>query len=261
MKVVILAGGFGTRLGSEGGLIPKPMVEIGPEPILWHIMRYYAHFGLKEFVVALGYQSLFVKRYFFEFEHLYGDLVFDMKRRQVERMGSHELDWRVHLAETGLHTMTGGRVRRLAEYLGDEPFMLTYGDGVGDVDLNALAEFHKEQGLSATVTVVRPPSRFGGVYIEDQRAAFFVEKAQVDVGWINGGFMVLEPSVLDYLSADEDVFEIAVLERLAKEGQLAAFRHNGFWQCMDTPKEKKYLNDIWERGEAPWCVWEQNESK
>lgn len=255
MKVVILAGGLGTRLSEVTDLRPKPMVEVGTQPILWHIMKHYSHFGFDDFYVALGYMGEVIKRYFFEYHALAGDLTVDLREgRIVPRTGASE-DWRVNLVETGLHTNTGGRVHALADHLRDGPFMLTYGDGVCDVDLRALADFHRSHGLLATVTAVRPPARFGGLVLDGDKVTQFTEKPQIGEGWINGGFMVLQPEILDFLSGPEESFEIVALERAAGMGQLAAFRHDRFWQCMDTLRDLRLLESLWERGVAPWKVW------
>jgi glucose-1-phosphate cytidylyltransferase len=257
MKVVILAGGRGTRLSEETETTPKPMVEIGGRPILWHIMKIYGAHGFKEFVVLLGYKGELIKRYFAEYASITGDLSIDLKAGTIERkLLSHELnDWRVHLVETGLETNTGGRVGRAAHLLGNEPFMLTYGDGVADVDLRALLDFHHSHGRAATITAVHPPARFGEVQFSGDRVTGFAEKAQTSEGWINGGFMVCESKIVALLTSDSSVLEIDGLEALAKVGELAAYRHPGFWQCMDTLRDKNHLNLIWNTGRAPWKLW------
>lgn len=259
MKVLILAGGMGTRLAEETETLPKPMVEIGEEPILWHIMKHYAHHGFREFVVALGYRGEVIKRYFLDRPRLDGDLTIRTADGGVERHATPADDWTVHLVDTGLATSTGGRLGRVRHLLGGEPFMLTYGDGVTDLDLEALLAFHRRRGRLATITAVRPPSRFGGLVFDganDGLVAEFTEKPQIGEGWINGGFMVMEPQVLELIEGDATVLEIDVLERLAERGQLAALRHEGFWQCMDTLRDKRLLESLWQGGSAPWRVWE-----
>jgi len=252
MKVVILAGGMGTRLAEETDLRPKPMVEIGGRPILWHIMRHYAHFGFREFVIALGYRGDDIKRFFLEYSALRSNITVDLATAHVATESSGCEDWRVHLVDTGVATNTGGRLRRLAATIGAETFMLTYGDGVSDVNLADVLRFHRAQGRVATLTAVRPPARFGGLSFEGDLVVQFSEKPQIGEGWINGGFMVLEPAIFEYLASDEASLEADVLERLAEQRQLAAHRHSGFWQCMDTLREKRYLEALWTSGKAPW---------
>jgi len=252
MKVVILAGGLGTRLAEETELRPKPMVEIGGRPILWHIMRHYAHHGFREFVVALGYKGDDIKRFFIDYRTLTGDMTIDLAAGGITSHASAREDWRVHLIETGLKTNTGGRLRRLRELLGEETFMLTYGDGVCDVDLAELLSFHRAQRTIATLTAVRPPARFGGLIFDGDLVTQFSEKPQIGEGWINGGFMVLEPTIFDYLSGDDTSLEADALEQVASGRNLAAFRHDRFWQCMDTLREKHYLEALWNSGKAPW---------
>jgi len=256
MKVVILAGGFGTRLAEETEVRPKPMVEIGGRPVLWHILKHYDHYGFKEFCLALGYKGEEIKRYFLDYYTLSGDITVGLADGAVRYPRRETEDWVVHLLDTGVATNTGGRVRRLQPLLGGETFMLTYGDGVSDVDLLALLEFHRRHGLAATVTAVRPASRFGGLTFDGVRLVQFSEKPQVGEGWVNGGFMVFEPRVFDYLDGDEASLEADCLERLAADGQLAAYRHERFWQCMDTLREKRHLEALWQQGAAPWRVWE-----
>jgi glucose-1-phosphate cytidylyltransferase len=255
MKVVILAGGLGTRLAEETSVIPKPMVHIGGRPIVWHVMKLFAHHGFKEFFLALGYKSSEFKRYFLEQINADGSLTVSMKDRRIEPHQSHTEDWVVHLMETGLNTITGGRVKRLESFLRDGTFMMTYGDGVANVDLTALLKFHRHHGKLATVTAVRPPARFGGMEFDGDRVARFSEKPQTGEGWINGGFFVLEPAVIDYIDGDETHWEREPLERLAADGQLMAYRHEAFWQCMDTLRDKHLLDSLWEKGDAPWKVW------
>jgi glucose-1-phosphate cytidylyltransferase len=256
MKVVILAGGLGTRLSEETERKPKPMVEIGGRPILWHILKHYAHHGFEDFYLALGYKAEVVKRYFLDYHALRRDLTIDLADGKVEvRQGGAE-DWRVHLLDTGLHTNTGGRLKALEPHLADGTFMLTYGDGVSDVDLRALLDFHRGHGLLATVTAVRPPARFGGLVLDGDRVQEFTEKPQIGEGWINGGFMVFEPGILDYLESPDDSLEIVALERAAEDGQLAAFRHDRFWRCMDTLRDLRVLEELWQGGAAPWRVWD-----
>jgi glucose-1-phosphate cytidylyltransferase len=259
MRVVLLAGGMGTRLAEETDVKPKPMVEIGGRPMLWHIMKHYAYHGFKEFVVALGYKGEMIKRYFVDYALLNSSFTVQLGSGDVMRRDLCSEDWTVHLADTGLHTTTGGRVKRLANLIGRDTFMLTYGDGVTDVNLQELVAFHRRHGKLATVTAVRPPARFGGLdlaaEIHDCQVRNFTEKPQIGEGWINGGFFVLEPKVLDYIDGDEMSWESEPLEQLAREGQLMAFRHTGFWQCMDTLRELKLLENLWATGKAPWKVW------
>ena len=254
MKVAILAGGFGTRLGSDKAKLPKPMVEIGGRPILWHIMSHYAAFGFDDFVIALGYRGEAIKRYFVDYCALSGDLDVSMESGAIHRNGGARPSWKLALIETGLTTMTGGRIKRLAPHLGGDTFFLTWGDGVADVDLRALLEFHRSHGRLATVTVVRPPARFGHLELEGDEVAVFTEKPQAAEGWINGAFFVLEPGVFDYIDGDATQFEKQPLERLAADRQLMAFRHEGFWQCMDTPRDRRVLNDLWKSGDPPWMT-------
>ncbi len=232
------------------------MVEIGGRPILWHILKHYSRHGFKEFCIALGYKGDVVKRYFMEYAHLNASLTVDLATGRFTSHGAAAEEWIVHLVDTGGETNTGGRVKRLEPWLTDGPFLLTYGDGVSDVDLPALVRFHRSHGLLATLTAVRPPSRFGGLVFDGDRVAEFSEKPQIGEGWINGGFMVLEPQVFRYLEGDRTSLEADALERLAADGQLAAYRHEGFWQCMDTLREKRHLEALWASGRAPWRVWE-----
>jgi glucose-1-phosphate cytidylyltransferase len=256
MKVVILAGGLGTRLAEETEVQPKPMVEIGGRPILWHIMKHYAHYGFKEFFIALGYKGEIIKRYFLDYYMLNSSMTINLSNGDVQVQNGKTEDWIVHLMDTGPNTLTGGRIQRLQPWLKDETFMVTYGDGVSDVDLNALLCFHRAHKHLATVTAVRPPARFGGLSFDGDKVVNFTEKPQIGEGWINGGFMVLEPGVFDYMHGDGTILEAHVLDRLAAEGQLAAYRHGNFWQCMDTLRDKRLLENLWQSGNVPWRVWE-----
>ncbi len=253
--MVILAGGLGSRLSEETETTPKPMVEIGDRPILWHIMKHYAHYGFNEFYVAVGYKGHLIKRYFLDYYHLNGDVTIDFSNGHVQVQNGKCDDWVVHVIDTGLDTSTGGRLRRLQPWVGDATFMLTYGDGVCDLDLRELLRFHRSHGRMATVTAVRPPARFGGLIFDGDLVANFTEKPQIGEGWINGGFMVFEPGVFGYLDGDSDILEADALERLAAEGQLAAYRHDRFWQCMDTLRDVRLLKSLWQSGGAPWKVW------
>lgn len=255
-KVVILAGGRGTRLAEETDTKPKPMVEIGDRPILWHIIKHYAAYGCSDFYVALGYKGHLIKRYFLDEVQLAGDLVLRTGNGDVRGRGTRSDDWTIHLCETGLETNTGGRVKRLASQLSGATFMATYGDGVSDVPIGKLLAFHKAHGRLATVTAVRPPSRFGGLEFDGDMVRQFVEKPQIGEGWINGGFLVFEPRIFDYLDGDAASLEVSLLERLASERQLAAYRHEGFWQCMDTVRDLRLLQGLWDAGKAPWKTWD-----
>jgi len=256
MKVTILAGGLGTRLAEETEIKPKPMVEIGGQPILWHIMKHYAHFGFKEFCVALGYRGEVVKRFFMDYHNLNGSISIDLASGHVDMHERECEDWVVHLQNTGQHTNTGGRVKRLESHLNDGTFMITYGDGVCDVNLRDLLEFHRAHGRVGTITAVRPPARFGGLIFDgDSIIVDFTEKPQIGEGWINGGFMVFEPEIFNYLKDDDSSLEADALEHLASERQLAAYQHRGFWQCMDTLRDKCLLENLWQDGSAPWKVW------
>lgn len=252
MKVAILAGGVGSRLSEETVVKPKPMVEIGGQPILWHIMQHYAQYGHKEFVVALGYKGEVIKKYMQDYSSLASDLTVNIGSGEVERHGTTLPDWRVHLVDTGLSTDTGGRVKRLQPWLGDERFFLTWGDGVSNLDLDKLLAFHESHGKLATVTAVRPAARFGHMEFEGDRVTEFSEKPQAREGWINGAFFVLEPGIFDYIEGDHTGFELEPLQGLARDGQLMAFKHSGFWQCMDTVRDRNLLQRMWENGSAPW---------
>lgn len=255
MKTIILAGGFGTRLIEETEVKPKPMVEIGDQPILWHIMSIYATYGYKEFVVALGFKGEVVKHYFLNRYHLRNDLSIYMEAGRVVVHDGNREDWIVHLVDTGLPTQTGGRIKRLAAWINNETFMMTYGDGVANINIEKLLAFHRRHGKLATVTAVRPPARFGGLNFEGELVTRFNEKPQIGEGWINGGFFVLEPGVLDYIQGEETIFERNPLERLAEDEQLVAYRHDDFWQCMDMLRDVRFLNKLWDSGDAPWKVW------
>lgn len=255
MKVVILAGGLGTRLSEETVIKPKPMVEIGSRPILWHIMKIYGRHHFDDFVVCLGYKGYIIKEFFANYVIHQSDITIDLRANDSLLRSNNTEPWRVTLVGTGEKTMTGGRVLRVRDYLENETFMLTYGDGVADIDIGKLLAFHKSHGKLATVTAVRPPSRFGGMSIEDGLVTNFIEKPQIGEGWINGGFFVLEPGVLDYIKGDSTLFEHEPLEMLAREGQLAAYKHEGFWQCMDTVRDVALLNELWESEHCPWKVW------
>jgi glucose-1-phosphate cytidylyltransferase len=253
MKTVILAGGLGTRISEESQFKPKPMIEVGGRPILWHIMRLYSHYGFNDFVVCLGYRGYVVKEYFANYVLHNADLTVDLEKGAIEYHATKHEPWRVTLVDTGEETMTGGRLKRVAHHLPkDEPFFLTYGDGVSDVDLKSLLKFHKDHGREATITAVPPPGRFGALDIAEGRVERFVEKPPGDGGLINGGFFVLEPDVLDRIAGDATIWEREPLESLAADGQLMAYRHEGFWAAMDTLRDKKILEDLWASGEAPW---------
>lgn len=255
MKVVILAGGMGSRLAEETESRPKPMVEIGGYPIMWHIMKHYASYGFKEFIVALGYKGDMIKRYFVDYVTLSGNLTIGLSDGSVDRHVSEREDWTVHLIDTGRDTQTGGRIGRLGPLLAGETFMLTYGDGVSNVNLVDLLDFHRSHGKAGTISAVRPPSRFGGLEFEPGKPVRFNEKPQMGEGWINGGFMVLEPEILARIEGDSTNFEADVLERLGMEGQLMGYAHTDFWQCMDTLRELRYLRAMWDEGKAPWVTW------
>jgi glucose-1-phosphate cytidylyltransferase len=255
MKVVILAGGMGTRLAEETEVRPKPMVEIGGKPILWHIMKHYAQHGFREFVIALGYKGEAIKRWFLDYPTLSGDLTIDLKTGAVTAAKRPQDDWIVHLIDTGPTTNTGGRVKRLAPLLSGGTFMVTYGDGVSDVDPRKVLDFHRKHSAVATLTAVRPTARFGRIDFDEARVGRFAEKPQAGEGWINGGFLVCEPAVLEYLRGDSASLEADALEEVARENKLFAYRHEGFWQCMDTVRDKKLLESYWESGNVPWRTW------
>lgn len=255
MRVAILAGGFGTRLAEETDLKPKPMVEIGGYPILWHIMKRYACFGFRDFVIPTGYKGDAIKRFFLDYNSLHGTLSVELANGKVTVHETTSEDWMVHVVDTGINTKTGGRVKRLQSWLQNGTFMLTYGDGLCDIDFNELLRFHRSHGRIGTVTAVRPPARFGGLIFDGDLVSDFTEKPQVGEGWINGGFMILEPSIFDYLEGDETSLEADVLDRLAADRQLAAYRHDRFWQCMDTLRDVRLLESLWQDGSAPWKSW------
>lgn len=257
MKTVILAGGRGTRLSEETEVRPKPMVEIGARPILWHIMKIYAAHRYTEFVVALGYKSDVIKNYFLNYHRLQRDVSVHLATGAVDihAAGEEAEDWLIHLVETGLETGTGGRMKRLARWIGQETFLMTYGDGVADIDIERVVAFHRSHGRLATVTAVRPPARFGGITAAGDAVEVFSEKAQIETGWINGGFFVLEPGVLEFIRGDETQFEREPLEALARAGELMMYRHEGYWCCMDTLRDVRQLDRMWNEGRAPWRIW------
>ena len=255
MKVAILADGVGSRLSEETVVKPKPLVEIGGRPILWHIMMHYSHFGFKQFIMALGYKGEVIKKYMVDYCSLNSDLTVQVNTGKVTRHGEVTADWTVDLVDTGIATLTGGRIKRLAPYLGNETFMLTWGDGVSDIDLHKLLEFHRSHGKLVTLTAVHPPARFGHLELVGDSIAEFSEKPQTREGWINGAFFVVEPGALDYIDGDDTQWERGPLQRLAKDGQLMAFKHTSFWQCMDTLRDKVLLEELWQTNKAPWKVW------
>ncbi|MEH7384271.1 glucose-1-phosphate cytidylyltransferase [Bacillus sp. JJ1521] len=258
MKVVILAGGYGTRISEESHLRPKPMIEIGEKPILWHIMKTYSYYGYNDFIICLGYKGYVIKEFFSEYYLRTSDVTFDFANNNKLTIHNNVSEpWRVTLVDTGLDTMTGGRIKRIQKYVGNEPFMLTYGDGVSDVDINDLENFHKQVGGYITITATQPGGRFGMLEINDSsnRIERFVEKSIEDGGWINGGYMVVEPEVFDYIEGDNTVFEKSTLVKLANEGKLNAYKHYGYWQCMDTQRDKGVLEELWRMKKAPWKVW------
>ena len=256
MKVVILAGGLGTRLSEETEIKPKPMVEIGGKSILWHIMKIYSHHGFNDFIICLGYKGYLIKEYFSNYFLHMSDVTIDMKNNSMEVHQKYVEPWKVTLVDTGDETMTGGRVKRVKDYIKDETFMLTYGDGVADIDLKALVEFHKSHGKYATLTATQPPGRFGAIHFGDKcEVQSFLEKPEGDGGFINGGFFVLHPKVFDYIDGDDTIWERKPMETLAADGQLMAYKHRGFWQPMDTLRDKHHLEGLWRAGKAPWRVW------
>lgn len=256
MKAVILAGGFGTRLSEETSLKPKPMVEIGGKPILWHIMNIYSKFGINDFIICCGYKGYVIKEYFANYYMHMSDLTVDLHSGDIEYYNCKAEPWKITLIDTGLNSMTGGRIKRVREYVGNETFMLTYGDGVADININELLKFHEKHGKAATVTAVQPAGRFGSLSIDNNSTVnTFMEKPDGDGAWINGGFFVLEPEVFDYIKDDKTIFEKEPLEYLAKDNKLSAYKHNGFWKPMDTLRDKNVLEEMWESGEAPWAIW------
>ncbi|MGO4532379.1 glucose-1-phosphate cytidylyltransferase [Paenibacillus sp. 2TAF8] len=255
MKTVILCGGLGTRLAEETRVRPKPMVEIGDMPILCHIMHIYSSQGFHEFELALGYKSNYIKKYFLDYPFLYNDFSVSLDQNQTDLLSATKLNWKINLIDTGQATMTGGRIARLKQRLHDEPFMLTYGDGIGDIDLHKLISFHKSHGKLVTVTAVRPKARFGIMKCQDRTVTSFQEKGQLSDEWINAGFFVMEPEVLDYIHGDQTELERHVLPELALQGQLMAYYHEGYWACMDTIRDKQELEQLWEEGNAPWKIW------
>jgi len=255
MKVLILAGGYGTRLAEETDIRPKPMIEIGGKPILWHIMKIYSYYGFNDFVILLGYKGYYIKEYFANYYMHQSDLTFDMRNGKMEIHNNTSEPWKVTLIDTGIESMTGGRIKRAKEYIKNETFMLTYGDGISDVNIKQLVQFHKENKTKVTMTAIKPAGRFGALNLNSNLVEKFIEKPDGDGNWINGGFMICEPEVLDFIESDDTVFEQYPLQELARRGELSAFKHNGFWQCMDTLRDKIYLNNLWDKKEAPWKIW------
>ncbi|WP_138429445.1 glucose-1-phosphate cytidylyltransferase [Fodinibius saliphilus] len=257
MKAVILAGGYGTRLSEETSVRPKPMVKIGEKPILWHIMKIYSHYGIQDFIICLGYKGAVIKEYFANYFLYKSDLTFDLKKNNMKILRNGVEPWKVTLVDTGDGTMTGGRLKRVKDYIGDETFCMTYGDGVSNINLKELIAFHKDNKTSATLTAVQPPGRFGTFSLRDKDSKIdsFTEKPQGDGAWINGGFFVLEPEVFDYIEGDETVWEKDPLEKLANDGKLAAYKHRGFWQPMDTLRDKNVIENLWKSESTPWKIW------
>jgi glucose-1-phosphate cytidylyltransferase len=255
MKAVILAGGMGTRISEESHLRPKPMIEIGGRPILWHIMKIYAHWGINDFVICLGYRGYVIKEYFANYFLHMSDVTFDMKENEMEVHQRHAEPWRVTLVDTGPDTLTGGRLKRVRSYIGNDTFCFTYGDGVSDVNIRDLLAFHHAHGRLATLTAIQPPGRYGAVLIDENRVTNFQEKPAGDGAWVNGGFFVLQPTAIDYIDGDQTSWESGSLVRLAQNDQLRAYQHAGFWQAMDTLRDKNHLEDLWESGRAPWMQW------
>ena len=255
MKAVILAGGMGTRISEESHLKPKPMIEIGGRPILWHIMKIYSHWGINDFVICLGYKGYIIKEYFANYFLHMSDVTFDMAENRMQVHQRHAEPWRVTLVDTGPNTLTGGRLKRVRSYLGEETFCFTYGDGVSDVNVASLLDFHRGHGRLATLTAIQPPGRYGAVLIDEKRVTSFQEKPAGDGAWVNGGFFVLQPAAIDYIDGDQTSWESGSLVRLAKNDQLRAYQHAGFWQAMDTLRDKNHLEDLWQSGRAPWVQW------
>lgn len=256
MKVVLLAGGFGTRISEESHLRPKPMIEIGENPILWHIMKIYSHYGFNDFIICVGYKGYMIKEYFANYFLHNSDVTIDLKNNSVQIHNSKAEQWKITLVDTGLQTQTGGRVKRIINYTGNETFMLTYGDGVGDVNIEKLLDFHKSHGKYATITAVQPPGRFGALNLDDtENVRNFLEKPPGDSAWINGGFFVLEPQIFDYIGGDDTSWEAQSLVRISNDSQLVAFKHFGFWRPMDSLRDKSELEERWRSGNAPWRIW------
>jgi len=255
MKAVILAGGLGTRISEESHLRPKPMIEIGGRPILWHIMKIYSHYGINDFVVCLGYKGYVIKEYFANYFLHMSDVTFDMAENRMEVHQRHAEPWRVTLVDTGQETLTGGRLKRVQQYVGKETFCFTYGDGVADVDISRLVAFHRAEGKSATLTAIQPPGRYGAVSIDDARVTSFAEKPAGDGAWVNGGYFVLEPSAFNYIANDQTSWESGALVKMSQDGKLSGYQHVGFWQAMDTLRDKNHLEELWQSGHAPWKVW------
>jgi glucose-1-phosphate cytidylyltransferase len=255
MKVVILAGGMGTRISEETAIRPKPMIEIGGKPILWHIMKIYSSYGLNDFIICLGYKGYVIKEYFANYFLHMSDVTIDIIQNKMEIHQNNAESWRVTLVDTGERTMTGGRIRRVRGYLGEEDFCCTYGDGVGDINITNLISFHKSRGTLATVTATKPPGRFGSINMNENKVINFQEKPEGDRAWINGGFFVLSPKIIDYIEGDETVWERTPMEQLAREGQISAYQHEGFWQPMDTLRDKTHLEELWSTGKALWKCW------
>jgi glucose-1-phosphate cytidylyltransferase len=256
MKAIILAGGLGTRISEESHLKPKPMIEIGGRPILWHIMKIYSHYGINDFVICLGYKGYVIKEYFANYFLHMSDVTFDMSENRMEVHQRHAEPWRVTLVETGQETLTGGRLRRVREYVGNDSFCFTYGDGVADIDIAKLIAFHRSKGKLATLIAIQPPGRYGAINIDESQVTNFTEKPAGDGAWVNGGFFVLEPEVMDYVAGDQTSWESEALVALSGRRNLAAYKHNGFWQAMDTLRDKNQLEELWQSGKAPWKVWE-----
>ena len=254
MKVIILAGGFGTRLSEHTEVIPKPMVTIGGRPILWHIMKTYAHFGHKDFHLALGYKAEVIKEYFLNYRSLNADFTVNLSSGEVEPLEVEDIDWRVTLVDTGPESMTGGRVKRMQSFIGNETFMLTYGDGVADINIDALVKFHKSHGKMVTVSAVHPGARFGELEIQKQQVISFKEKPQLTKGWINGGYFICEPEFFDFIIGDQTILEHDPLEKVAAIGELMAYHHDGYWQCMDTKRDRDNLEELWKSNKAPWKI-------
>lgn len=257
MKVIILAGGLGTRISEESYLRPKPMIEIGEKPILWHIMKLYSYYGYNEFIICAGYKQNFIKQYFADYYLYNSDITFDFRTGNNDMVVHNNVSepWKVTIVDTGLNTMTGGRIKRVRDYIGNETFLMTYGDGVSDVNIDKLVEFHQKQGSLCTLTAVQPEGRFGILDLNENKIISFREKNKADMGWINTGFMVIEPKVFDYIKEDATVFEREPLERLADEGEINCYKHYGFWQCMDTMRDKEKLEMLWQKNMAPWKIW------